>query len=86
MTYCKMGKDNMPKYSEFVNTKELRIARLIKGISCEQMAELLEKKSRTSYDNIEKGEVEPRISDINKIAEILGKPATVFFNIKVQES
>lgn len=76
----------MARYSEYVNTEELRKERYIKRITMTKMSELIGKKSNTSYSNIENGIVEPKISDINKIAEILGKPVTVFFNLKVQDS
>ena len=82
-----MRKENrMAKYSEYVNTEELRKERYVKRITAAEMSKLIGKKSSTSYSNIENGIVEPKISDINKIAEILGKPVTVFFNLKVQDS
>ena len=74
----------MGKYSIYVNTELLRHERFIKKISMAKMAEMLGKKSESSYSNIENGIVEPKISDINKIAEFFGKPANIFFNIKVQ--
>jgi len=76
----------MGRYSEYVNTEELRKERYARRITMEKMSELMEKKSASSYSNLENGIVEPKISDINMVSEILGKPATHFFNLKVQES
>jgi transcriptional regulator with XRE-family HTH domain len=76
----------MGKFSEYVNTEVLRQERYAKRISMFEMAKLLGKKSASSYSNLEDGSIEPRISDINKIADIFGKSATIFFNLKVQET
>ena len=76
----------MAKYSEYVNTEALRRERYAKNFTMAKMADLLGRKSESSYSNLENGLVEPKISDINKISEILDKPATIFFNIRVQES
>jgi len=51
-----------------------------------QMAKLLGKKSESSYSNLEKGVVEPKISDIITVSKILQKPCNIFFNLEVQES
>jgi transcriptional regulator with XRE-family HTH domain len=76
----------MAKYSEYVNTELLRQERYVKRITMAKMAQLLGKKSESSYSNLENGVVEAKISDINKVAEILDKPAVYFFRLKVQES
>ena len=76
----------MARYSEYVNTEQLRKERFIKRISVGRMSELLGKKSSSSYSNIENGKIEPKISDMNKIAEILEKPVSVFFKLQVQET
>lgn len=76
----------MGKYSEYVNTEALRRERYAKRITMADMAKTLGKKSESSYSNLENGTIEPKISDINKVAEILGKCATNFFNLKVQDS
>jgi transcriptional regulator with XRE-family HTH domain len=76
----------MGKYSEYVNTENLRKERYAKKISMADMASFINKKSESSYLNIENGNVEPRISTINKISEVLKKPAQYFFKINVQDS
>ena len=76
----------MAKYSRYVNTEALRQERYIKQISKAKMSELLGKRSESSYSNLENGVIEPKISDMNKVSEILGKPVTLFFNLKVQEA
>lgn len=76
----------MGKYAEYVYTEVLRRERYAKNITMSQMAKLLGKKSESSYSNIEKGIVEPKISDINTISEILGKSASLFFKINVQDA
>ena len=74
----------MGKYSEFVNTSEIKKTRLNKNISAQKMAEMLGLNSKVSYYNIENGETEPRITIILKMSKILGKSPTKFFNFKVQ--
>lgn len=76
----------MKKYSEFVNKNNLKVERMLKNLTCENMAELLGAKSATTYSNIENGNTCPNIPTINKISEILGKPANYFFKISVQET
>lgn len=76
----------MGKYAEYVYTEVLRRERYAKNLTMSQMAKLLGKKSESSYSNIEKGIVEPKISDINTISEILGKSANLFFKLKVQDT
>lgn len=76
----------MNQYSKYVYTDELKRERKNKGLSMENMAELLGFKSKVSYYNIENGISEPRISHINRISKILGKAAKNFFNLKVQKN
>lgn len=76
----------MNKFSKYVNTENLKKSRLKRRFSYEDMAKKLGFKSQISYYNLEKGIVEPKISQMIKISEILGKPVPVFFNLKVQEN
>lgn len=76
----------MKKYSMYVNTEELKKARAKKQKNYENMAECMGLKSPISYYNIEVGNVEPKISQMIKISEILNKPIGNFFNFKLQES
>ena len=76
----------MNRYSMYVNTEELKKARIKKKKSYEDMAQELGFKSPISYYNIEIGFVEPKISQMIKVAEILNKPVTKFFNLKLQEN
>lgn len=70
----------------YVNTEELRKARSKCGKSCDDMAELMGFKSPISYYNIEVGIVEPKITQMIRIASILGKSVAKFFNLKLQEN
>lgn len=76
----------MAKYSIYVNTETLRRERYAKNITMNEMAKLLGKKSLSSYSNIENGIVEPKISEIIKISNILNNSPNIFFNFDVQES
>lgn len=74
----------MQRYSQYVNTEELKKERKNKGLSIVDMAKLMGFNSKVTYYNIEIGVTEPKISHINKISEILGKAPRNFFNFKVQ--
>ena len=76
----------MNRYSIYVNTEELRKVRNKKQKSCKDMAWAMGLKSSVSYYNIEVGIVEPKISQMIKISEILKKPVGKFFNFKLQEN
>lgn len=76
----------MNKYSKYVNTEELRKTRTKKGKTCGDMSKEMGMKSPVSYYNIEAGIVEPKISQMIKISEILKRPAQKFFNFKLQEN
>ena len=73
-------------YRKYVNTENLRRERYSKKISSAKMAEVIGKKSKCSYMNIENGVVEPKITDMIKISEFLGEPIEYFFNLKVHSS
>lgn len=76
----------MNKYAIYVNTDELKKARNKKKKTYEDMSKEMGMKSPISYYNIEVGIVEPKISQMIKVAEILGRPVGKFFNLKLQES
>lgn len=76
----------MNKYSIYVNTEELKKARNKKQKTYRDMAEEMGLKSPISYYNIEVGNVEPKISQMIKVSQILNKPLGKFFNFKLQES
>ena len=76
----------MNKYSMYVNTKELKRARYKKRKTYEDMAQSMGLKSPISYYNIEVGIVEPKISQMIKVSEILNKPIGKIFNLKLQEN
>ena len=71
------------KFSKFVNTKRLKAARILNGLTGEDMGEKLNK-TKMSYLNIENGRVEPKISDIIAISSILGNNIDYFFNFEVK--
>lgn len=76
----------MGKYSEYVNAENLRAERARKRYSYERMSKELGKKSKSSYQDIEKGNCCPKITDMVTISKVLGKPMSYFFNIDVRES
>lgn len=76
----------MNRYSLYVNTEELKKARNKKQKTYEGMAQEMGLKSPISYYNIEVGNVEPKISQMIKISQILNKPIGKIFNLKLQES
>lgn len=76
----------MNKYSIYVNTEELKKARIKTKKNYEDMAIEMGMKSPISYYNIEVGIVEPKISQMIKISQILNKPIGKFFNLKLQEN
>lgn len=76
----------MSRYAVYVNTEALRRERYSKKLSLADMALKLGKKSASSYSNLETGVIEPKISDIIKVSDILEQPIEVFFNLKVQET
>lgn len=76
----------MNKYSKYVNTIELKKARAKKQMSYEYMASEMGMKSPISYYNLEVGIVEPKISQMIKVSQILNKPIGKIFNLKLQEN
>jgi transcriptional regulator with XRE-family HTH domain len=72
----------MGKFKEYVKTEILRRERYAKKLSGATMSYLINKKSQCSYLNIENGIVEPKITDINMICNVLGGTAKDYFNIK----
>lgn len=76
----------MNKYSMYVNTEELKKARTKNKKNYEDMAIEMGMKSPISYYNIEVGIVEPKISQMIKISQILNKPIGKIFNLKLQDN
>lgn len=76
----------MNKYAIYVNTCELKKARNRAKKNYEDMAIEMGMKSPISYYNIEVGIVEPKISQMIKVSQILKKPVQKFFNFKLQEN
>lgn len=74
------------KYADMVYTDRLKIERFLKKLTVRDMAALMGYKSPTTYSYIERGIVEPKIKDMNKISEILGRPVEYFFKLNVQET
>ena len=71
----------MGKYGKYVKTENIRGARKNKHILIADIIEKMGLTSRVSYYNIENGIVEPRISQMIILSEILGEPITKLFNI-----
>lgn len=76
----------MNKYSMYVNTEELKKARNKCKKNYKDMAIEMDMKSPISYYNIEVGIVEPKISQMIKISQILNKPIGKIFNLKLQKN
>lgn len=76
----------MNRYAQYVNTEELKKTRLKKKRTYEDMSKAIGLKSPISYYNIEVGFVEPKISQMVKISDTLGRPVHKFFNFKLQEN
>lgn len=69
----------MAKYSEYVKTENLKKARKDKGITVNELISRMGLASRVSYYNIENGIVEPKISQMILISQILNEPMKNFF-------
>lgn len=76
---------NEGNYEKYVNKENLEKERKNLGLSYRNMSTLLGYNSSAGYYNIENGLVEPKISQMIKVASILKKPIDYFFNFKVQE-
>jgi putative transcriptional regulator len=63
----------------------LKAARLAKGYTQEQMAELLGYKSKSGYCNIERGLHNPPLPVAIKIAKVLETPVEVLFRNTVED-
>ena len=81
-----LKKIELNRYSLYINTEELKKARKKKQKTYEGMAQEMGFKSPISYYNIEVGNVEPKISQMIKISQILNKPIGKIFNLKLQEN
>lgn len=68
------------KYAQYVYTKKIKAERILQGITASEMAKKMGC-AKVTYYNIEHGVKCPNIKDINKISEILGKPAHYFFKL-----
>lgn len=71
----------MAKYSEYVKTENIKRARKEKHIQVNEIIKKMGLASRVSYYNLESGIVEPRISQMIILSEILDKPMSYLFNI-----
>lgn len=70
----------------YVNTEQLKKARNKKKKTYEDMSQEMGLKSPISYYNLETGIVEPKISQMIKVSQILNKPIGKIFNFKLQEN
>lgn len=68
-------------YEKYVNKENLKKERENLGLSYRNMANLLGYNSSAGYYNIENGLVEPKISQMIKVATVLKKPIDYFFNL-----
>lgn len=71
----------MNRYSIYVYTDNIREARKNKGLTVEEIMDKMGFLSRASYYNLENGIVEPRISQMITLSQILGGPVKKFFNV-----
>lgn len=72
----------MNKYSKYVKTENIREARKAKHVLIADIIKEMGLASRVSYYNLENGIVEPRISQMIILSEILGKPVSHLFNLE----
>lgn len=71
----------MSRYSIYVYTDNIREARKSKGLTVGEIMDKMGFLSRASYYNLENGVVEPRISQMITLSQILGGPVKNFFNV-----
>jgi XRE family transcriptional regulator, regulator of sulfur utilization len=64
--------------------EKIRLQRLEKGLSQENMADLLHI-STTTYGDIERGKTEISVNRLQKIASILGCSVTNFFDVQLPQ-
>ena len=72
----------MGKYGKYVKTENIRSARKNKHILIADIIAKMGLTSRVSYYNIENGIVEPRISQMIILSEILEEPVHHLFNLE----
>jgi len=75
----------MGKYSKYVKTENLRLARISRRLTYRDMSTKLGFKSAASYYNIETGRSLPNIKVMNDISDIFGESVENFFNLEVQQ-
>ena len=71
----------MNRYSIYVKTENIKQTRKDKKITVDELIDRLGFASRVSYYNLENGVVEPRISQMVTLSQILGGPVKKFFNV-----
>lgn len=71
----------MNKFSKYVKTEDIREIRKAKGITVNEIVKRMGFSSRVSYYNIESGYVEPKISQMVMLSEILDEPIERIFNL-----
>lgn len=71
----------MRPYSKYVKTSDIRKTRKQKKMSANKIATEMGFSSICSYYNLETGLVEPRISQMVRLSQILDEPVKNFFNI-----
>lgn len=69
----------MAKYSKYTNTENIREARRKKNVTVNTLRDVLGYTSRVSYYNLENGKVEPKISQMIILSEVLDEPINHFF-------
>lgn len=69
-----------------VFTERLKKERKEKGLTYEEMANMLGYKSKSTYRYIELGITIQKLNIVTKISSILEKPISYFFNLEVQEN
>ena len=69
----------MTKFAKYVKTENIRKTRKEKGITVRELQEALGFNSPSSYYYLESGFVEPRISQMAILSQVLDEPASNFF-------
>lgn len=71
------------KYKEYVYSKRIKAERALQGITIKEMAKKMGCSIGT-YSMLENGFKCPRITEMNKLSEVLGKPVQYFFKLNTE--
>lgn len=76
---------NVQHIEDWVYPSRIKRLRVYKGWTLKKAAEMMGYKSASTFKNLEDGKLEPKISQINRMAEIFGQPAHYLFKLNVKK-